>query len=574
MFQPFSMIRRGGLVATFASVLALSLISAAIALAAASDLDVSFGTGGKVSQPIGWVYSHAYATAVQPDGKVIAAGETDNNFGYRIFAVARFNTDGALDTSFGGGGVVFAQFFAGNSDDVAKAVAIQPDGKILVAGESENVGARHFALARFNADGTPDTTFDFDGKAPVYMNGFATAMAVQSDGRIVLTGGANNGSNYDFGVVRYNPDGSPDMSFDDDGKLTTAIGSGYDYPHGVVIQPDGKIVVAGTVHNGSNYDFALIRYNANGSLDNSFDYNAIASTGIGSAADDVTDLALQPDGKLLVSGSTHNGSNNDFALTRFNTDGSLDASFDGDGRLTTTFGSGDDAANGVAIQADGRILLAGGASNGANDDFALARFNADGSLDASFDGDGKLLTPIGAGLDVGHDVALAANGRIVVVGRTFNSNYRFGLIGLIGDPPPVSPPAGPPAAPTATITSPATNKLKRTKLKAFKGTAGPAGQVANVEIAVRRVDKKLLKHGRCLWLKNNKAKFLKVKAKSKRCSMPRFLKATGTDSWSYGLKRKLAKGSYELYVRVTLTSGTAHSAFTSAQNNYKRFSLR
>ncbi len=551
----------------------VALVTAASSFGASSDLDTSFGTGGKVSQGIGWGDAHANAVAVQPDGKVVAAGDTYDGFTYTIFAVARFNANGSLDASFSGDGVTFTQFY-GSSDDIARAVAVQPDGKILVAGESDNSGTRYFAITRLNADGSTDSSFGIGGKATVYMDGVASAMAIQPDRKIVLTGAAFNGINQDFGVIRLNPDGSLDGTFDGDGKLTTTIGLGSDYPTGAVIQPDGKIVVAGKMHNGSNYDFALIRFNADGSLDNSFDFNAITLTGIGSGNDELTDLALQPDGKLVVSGYAHNGTNNDFALARFNSDGSLDGAFDGDGRLTTTFGGGEDVANGVAIQADGRVLAAGGAHSGINDDFALARFNADGSPDTSFDGDGKLLTPIGGANDSGRDVAIASNGRIFVAGNVAAPFSNFGLASYIGDPPPV-PAAGPSAsAPISSITSPAKSKLKRSKLRTLKGTAGPAGQVARVEVALRKIDKKLLKRKRCLWLKNDRAKFAKTKSEGKKCTTPRFLTAAGTDSWTYKLKRKLATGSYELFVRVTLGDGAIQTTFAAAQGNYRRFNLR
>ncbi len=124
------------------------------------------------------------------------------------------------------------------------------------------------------------------------------------------------------------------------------------------------------------------------------------------------------------------------------------------------------------------------------------------------------------------------------------------------------------------ITSPAKSKIRRKNLKRLAGTAGPAGSVAKVEIALRKVDKRALRRKRCLWLKNNKARFVKTRAAGKRCSTPRFLKAAGTDSWTYRLKRMLAKGSYELFVRVTLSNGAAHTSFNVTQGNYRKFRLR
>src|SRR5262249_13706627 len=149
------------------------------------------------------------------------------------------------------------------------------------------------------------------------------------------------------------------------------------------IQADGRIVVAGYAWNGANDDFALARYNADGSLDTSFDGDGKVTTAVGTGDDQGYSVAIQADGRILVAGYTWNGAHYDFALARYNSDGSLDTSFDGDGRLTTAIGTDDGQAYSVAIQADGRIVVAG---SSANADFALARYNADGSLDASFDG--------------------------------------------------------------------------------------------------------------------------------------------------------------------------------------------
>ena len=194
----------------------------------------------------------------------------------------------------------------------------------------------------------------------------------------------HNGSN-DFALVRYNSDGTLDTSFSGDGKLTTAIGAGNDFGYSVTVQADGKILVAGASHNGSNYDFALVRYNSDGTLDTSFSGDGKLTTAIGASDDYGYSVTVQADGKILVAGYSANGSNNDFALVRYNSDGTLDTSFSGDGKLTTAIGAGHDEGYSVTVQADGKILVAGYSSNGSNDDFALVRYNSDGTLDTSFD---------------------------------------------------------------------------------------------------------------------------------------------------------------------------------------------
>src|SRR5581483_7111003 len=170
------------------------------------------------------------------------------------------------------------------------------------------------------------------------------------------------------------------------GKVTTPIGSGTDVAQAVALQPDGKIVAAGNSISGFTDRFALGRDNPNGSLDTSFDGDGKLTTAIGGSDDVAFAVALQPDGKIVAAGQSFNGSNDDFALARYNANGSLDTSFDGDGKQTTAFGSGNDDAYAVAIQPDGKIVAAGYGLVGSVSEFALARYNPDGSLDSSFDG--------------------------------------------------------------------------------------------------------------------------------------------------------------------------------------------
>ena len=260
------------------------------------------------------------------------------------------------------------------------------NGKILVAG-----GVDDFILIRYNRDGSLDTHFSSDGKVTTDFNNNydrAWSIAVQSDGKILVAGDTfgDFGKGHKFALARYNSDGSLDTSFSGDGKVTTDLTPYADEGKSVIVQADGKILVAGYSAR-IGWDFALVRYNSDGSLDTSFSGDGKVITDFNNSANDEGLVAtLQTDGKILVAGI----SNNDFALVRYNTDGSLDKSFSGDGRVTTDFNSGDDIARSVAMQADGKILVAGNSNN----NFVLARYNSDGSLDASFSGDGKVTTDI------------------------------------------------------------------------------------------------------------------------------------------------------------------------------------
>jgi uncharacterized delta-60 repeat protein len=307
---------------------------------------------------------------------------------------------------------------------------LQSDGKILVAGQSYNGLNFDFAVVRYNSDGSLDGSFGADGiqTTPIGSStDVASSVVVQSDGKIVAAGSAVIGGGEKFAIVRYNPDGSLDSSFGTAGKETTAIGSRSDIAKSVVLQSDGKIVVTGQSSNGNDNEFAVVRFNSNGSLDGSFDTDGIQITPIGFSDDVPRSVVLQSDGKIVVAGYSDNGSGNDFAVVRYNSDGSLDGSFDTDGKQTTSIGSSG-AANSVVLQSDGKIVAAGNSVIGGWDKFAIVRFNPDGSLDTSFGTAGKRTTAIGSRSDIAKSVVVQSDGKIVAAGYSDNGpNYDFAV---------------------------------------------------------------------------------------------------------------------------------------------------
>ena len=397
----------------------------------AGALDTTFNTTGKVTTNILGFYDFASAVAIQPDGKIVVAGDSFSS-GVSNFVLVRYNAEGSLDTSFGASGKVITDI--GSGSDAANAVAIQLIGlemKIVAAGYSFNGTGSDFALVRYNANGTLDTTFDADGKVTTPIgsgNDYANAVAIQSDGKIVVAGYSSNGTNEDFALVRYNADGSLDTSFNSsliclpiaicNGKVTTPIGSGNDYAKAVAIQPDGKIVAVGDAAGGAGIGFALVRYNANGTLDTSFGASGKVFTDIGGGSNRANAVAIQPDGKIVAAGNA----GGDSALVRYNVaDGSLDTSFGASGKVFTDIGGGSNRANAVAIQPDGKIVAAGNAGG----DSALVRYNvADGSLDTSFGASGKVITTIsgsgGGRNDSAQAVAIQPDGKIVAAGYAYN----------------------------------------------------------------------------------------------------------------------------------------------------------
>lgn len=396
------------------------------ARAAPGDLDPGFSDDGMLRTDLTGVDA-AFGVALQPDGKIIAAGEAD-----REFALARYKPDGRLDRTFSGDGLVRTR---SPGPAGASSVTVQPDGKILVAGEADG----DFALLRYQPNGVPDLSFSEDGEATADFGGRdqALALALQPDGRVVLGGYTENeSSRRSFALARFNPDGSLDATFSGDGKLVSDVFTASE----VALQPDGRIVAGGT----SFGDFLAARYLPDGTPDPSFSDDGTATADIGEF-DEGTDLTLQPDGKIVVTGWSGRFPV-DFALARFNPQGTLDPSFSGDGTVAIDLG-GEDQPFAVAVQPDGRIVIAGMTFEQnfpppppgttapfppPSADFGLARFNPDGSLDASFAGDGTLNTDFMTQHDAAFDAALQPDGRRIVLAGATGSDFNFFPLAVTG----------------------------------------------------------------------------------------------------------------------------------------------
>ncbi|MCA1539953.1 VCBS repeat-containing protein [Bradyrhizobium sp. NBAIM32] len=401
----------------------------AIAVTVGNDNEApTFVGDGMTRTAIGPADDFGRGVAVQPDGKILVAGSSFNGTGVD-FAVVRYDVDGRLDTTFGSNGKVVSDF--GGADDNGYSVVVNPNGKILVAGYTGSGADSDFAIVRFNADGSLDTGFGDGGKVitDLLVDDFGQSVALQSDGSIVVSGYSFNGSSFDFAIVRYSADGSLDTTFNGDGRVTTAVAF-HDASYSVALQPDGKIIAAGHsfTGNGPN-DFAIVRYNPDGSLDTSFGGDGTVTTDFGGTNDVGQSVAVQADGKIVVAGISQTGPNADIAVVRYNADGSLDTSFAGDGTVRTSVVAGSDVGSSVTIQPDGKILVAGNSFNGSNTDFTLVRYNTDGSLDTTFGIGGTVTTQIGAGSDEGYSVKLQPDGKILVSGYSSNgSNADFALL--------------------------------------------------------------------------------------------------------------------------------------------------
>lgn len=406
-------------------------------------LDATWATSsplgaGIVMTPIGNGDDTASAVAVQPDGKVLVAGACSNGTN-ADFCVVRYRADGTLDTTWNGSGTVITPI--GSDIDVARAIALQPDGKVLVAGICVVGTAPQFCALRYNGNGALDSGWNGTGKVITSIGGNddrALAMALQPDGRVLLAGQCSNGTTYDFCALRYNASGTLDSSWNGNGKVITPIGTSDVQSGALVVQSDGKVLRAGVCVVGvtSNPVFCALRYNTNGSLDSSWNGTGKVITSIGGSDDEATAIAVQPDGKVLLAGFCFAAASNNFCAARYNTNGTLDSSWNGTGKvIAPTIGGNDDKAQAVVLQPDGKALLAGACLSGANNNYCALRFNANGTLDLSWNGTGKVMTAIGNSYSLATAVTLQPDGKALLSGRCNNgSNYDFCTLRYDGGP--------------------------------------------------------------------------------------------------------------------------------------------
>lgn len=372
-------------------------------------LDATFGTGGKVIHSIGQKDDWAWCAALQPDGKVVAAGYSTVNFTLRQ-AVTRFLPNGTPDPNFGMSGN-----YVSTTEREVLDVALQADGKIVTCGFQLNSNFfGGFAVSRLTAGGAPDATFGTNGSvrhAFGKVTEKAQSIAVQADGKIVAAGfieSSNN--NYDFALIRVNTDGSLDPNFGTAGKVTTQVGTGHDVVNDMLLLPDGKILVCGNSWNSSNQDrIVLARYNTDGSLDNTFGTGGIY---IGQNGQGIK-IMRAGNGQILLAGRQVGVTVPDAYLWRFSADGVLDNGFGTNGLASVN----DISLNGAALQTDGKILITGLKFS----DFATARLSANGALDAAFGTGGVVTTnvPQLQQLDQPHEVLVQSDGKIVAVGESY-----------------------------------------------------------------------------------------------------------------------------------------------------------
>lgn len=391
-------------------------------------IDVSFGGSGIVQTTS---VHEAFDMAIQSDGKIIVVGSINMGSGNDDMAIVRYNSDGSLDNSFGSNGIVNIDFLGKN--DEASSMVIQPDGKIVVVGRAQNSSNNNSDIAaiRLTTNGTLDNTFGNNGKYQLDVDGYAfdyaLDIALQSDGKLVFVANAGTDMFAKSAIVRLNANGTLDNSFDGDGILKAFSFGSFTIStlHSIALQADGKILIAGSKNN----NFSLARLNSDGSLDITY-----ATNGIFSGTDMATNsnLFFQSDGKLVATFS--HATQTQVVLVRITQNGNADIDFGNNGKVTTPIGTAStyDFTRDLVIQPNGKILLAGSSySSGTASDYLVVRYHSDGTIDNTFgsNANGIVTTSVAStNEDRGKAIKLQSDGKIVVAGSSCTGSCDFVLL--------------------------------------------------------------------------------------------------------------------------------------------------
>jgi uncharacterized delta-60 repeat protein len=553
--------------AALAALVALVPVGGASA-ALPGELDPSFGVGGKVA-PFG-PESGASGVAVQPDGKILVAGSPEAAQG---FSVARLLPNGALDPSWGKGGVATTPLgeFAAAFD-----LAVQPDGKVVAVGEAPGIENEDFAIVRYLANGTPDPSFGGgDGVVvvPVGTEGDqGRAVAIGPGGRIAVVGISDLPSfRNGVGVAMLESDGTPEAAFAGDGTTVVTTESGEDdRGEGVAFQPDGKILIADSTGAGGGDGFTLIRLGLDGKPDSSFGGDGVVETPIpgegGIEEGRISDVLVQPDGKVVGGGYGFDYTGEEFVgkfeVVRYLSNGELDPSFGSGGMVGVRLPGEHSFGRALGLAANGKLILGGTYDTSENplEEYeapALVRFNPNGSLDSSFGSGGTVPEPLEGNVEEEsiEGLALQPDGKIVTVGTQYRESGGYSGV--------VSRYIADAETPPSKVDLPPHSKIKGTPHKArpqaltrFHGTASdPDGAVGEVQVALVRLP-------------------FSVKAKTAAAAKPKkWRTAKGAAKWSLKLKHPLAPGRYVVFSRAIDDQGLAETKFSRSAGNRRAFRI-
>jgi uncharacterized delta-60 repeat protein len=397
------------------------------------DLDNTFGTNGLVTTDFNGNGGIVSKMKIDSSNRIVVAGYSTIN-GYYDFALARYDNSGNLDSTFGTGGLVTTDF--SGHDDIGNAIAIDSSNRIVVAGFATINENKNFALARYDNSGNLDATFGQNGLVTTDFSGnddTGNAIAIDSSNRIVVAGFATINGNANFALARYDNSGNLDATFGQNGLVSTDFSGNYDTANAIAIDSSNRIVVAGFANINGNTNFDLARYDNSGNLDATFGQNGLVTTDFSGNYDTANAMRIDSSNRIIVSGSAIINGNTNFALARYDNSGNLDATFGQNGLVTTDFSGNYDTANAIAIDSLGRIIVAGSANINDVNNFALARYDNSGNLDSTFGTNGLVNTNFSGYADSAYEMQIDSLGRIIVAGSaSINDSASFALARYIG----------------------------------------------------------------------------------------------------------------------------------------------
>lgn len=399
--------------------LIISIINSVSTFSQVGTLDVSFGGDGIVQTDFSGSVDRIYCMEIQSDGKILAGGYTFSGGTNGSFALVRYNSSGSIDQSFALNGISTIDI---GTDDQANAISVDMFGNIFLVGSTVINGIVNIALIKYLSNGFLDNTFGANGivTTSINLNHYVgSTIALQPDNKI-LVGGISFSSGYHFCVARYNQNGTLDTTFGVNGIQNIPVpssGGAIANANKLVIQPDGKIVLAGRSYNGNDFDIFLMRLSNNGNLDVSFGNGGMVITDFSNSNDQLLDIILQSDGKIIGAGRTASSvANTGFStLIRYSATGMVDSTFGINGSVLSQYSPGNNYAHSIILQPDGKILITGSTGIYPVGDIVIARYTNSGSLDLSFSSTGYIIKDI-MGLDVGSSIRMQTDGKILVGG--------------------------------------------------------------------------------------------------------------------------------------------------------------